>query len=474
MPVKNGYLFKCFLWIGLIAISLNAASSLSKWTWTYVEIASGRPYNQATGNPPYGIAVADLNKDGYLDIVNGNYFYRNPGAAGGAWHVSTLGHEEAIAFFDIDGDNIPDVFSVGPDGAYWYKANDNQGNSWTAYSAGGNHGATAHNNGPQGYAVAQIVAGSKPQIIVPLRTNDVPSGVGYFTVPSNPAAGNAWPFTQITNQGTMGLSVGDINNDGTIDVCGGSADGSVWWLENPGTAAGTWTLHIIGNGGSNIKTARVGDINGDGKLDIITCQENSPSVQYWFERPADPRSANWVKHTICTTEMCLAMQVGDIDGDGAPEVYTGEALGSMKQQIWDSPDHGQTWQSYLVNDNTKANVQPHTGTLLVDLNNDGTLDIITDSWYNPDKFWYFRSNCPDCATSVLGRPKVDYNLLTGNGRENYGATVFDLRGMIVGKLSGVSVLPRNLPDGVYLYKLYGSDAIAVKTIMLPGANNRGR
>ena len=70
----------------------------------------------------------------------------------------------------------------------------------------------------------------------------------------------------------------DVNGDGAVDiVCSFGPSGSnpeIVWFQNPRGQGGnpitdTWTMHVIGPGvGEN--SLLVADIDGDGKLDVVT------------------------------------------------------------------------------------------------------------------------------------------------------------------------------------------------------------
>src|SRR5207244_224046 len=62
----------------------------------------------------------------------------------------------------------------------------------------------------------------------------------------------------------------------------------------------------------------IGDINGDGRPDVL-CREG-----YW-EQPADPRSSPWNFVPCKLGQDCAQMVVYDVNGDGLPDVITSSA-----------------------------------------------------------------------------------------------------------------------------------------------------
>lgn len=114
-----------------------------------------------------------------------------------------------------------------------------------------------------------------------------------------------WLSDQIKHPDGIGggkaVCAGDLDGDGDLDLactCEHAAERiGVYWLENPGLSSGTrsgsestvWSFHEISSNGQaqGIKFDRIelNDVDEDGDLDLITCEERDNLGVIWYENP---------------------------------------------------------------------------------------------------------------------------------------------------------------------------------------------
>src|SRR5204862_322697 len=162
---------------------------------------------------------------------------------------------------------------------------------------------------------------------------------------------------------------GKKDNENRLSYFTPGKDPTKTWEEHPisGPAVGKtrWpgTFHFDHGLG-------VGDVNGDGKLDVIVAGG-------WYEQPtnADGKTA-WKFHPGRISDPCADMYAVDVDGDGKADVISSSAHG---YGIW---WHKQTkGKDGKITFTTKAfypKLVSQTHALeMADINNDGTKDLIT-------------------------------------------------------------------------------------------------
>ena len=270
-------------------------------------------------------SVLDVNGDGRMDIAAGRDWYEAPNWVkhadfrDGAETNGPETDDNSEFAMDVNGDGRTDIVSSGwmrMKGAFWYENPGKTGLKWTARRI---HSALSMEG-----VIHGDIDGDGDDDILANHWSLVPGqGMTWFEH-INKAP---WFIEHVigTDGEIHGNGLGDINGDGRTDIVTPLG----WYEAPPRPASQAWAFHADYkfSGGPASHPILVFDCNGDGLNDIIIGAAHTYGLA-WLEQKKDASGKrSFVEHW---PEKDFGgfhtMALGDLDGDGKMELVTGKRL----------------------------------------------------------------------------------------------------------------------------------------------------
>lgn len=302
-------------------------------TFTAVQLASSA---DLTG--VIKLAVADVDGDGLLDIiaaVTGQIVYLHSPADprdGAGWthsiiDQSTGGAEIAqwtdVAVGPIDAANGPDIVACNngtPGRVSWFvspAADIANGTGWTRVEID-----MATRTGAAAVALADFSGDGQLDVVSTAQGEDS-ARIAWYLRPADPA-NDPWTKNTVGNlSSATRLAIADLDADGRTDVIGLNGPGrQIGWYIRPADATAAWSGFLLTQYTTNTPVdVKAADVNADGQIDVVAATVTAGSLRWFIPNPGSTQTAQWLENNLLDlTETIGCIALGDIDGDGRPDV----------------------------------------------------------------------------------------------------------------------------------------------------------
>ena len=332
------------------------------------------PVQYAVGSGPHALQIHDVNGDDQLDLIVANssnalsvLLGNGDGTLQAQTEVATPSAPGSVLVADLNGDGSPDI-SAG---------------------TGGPHSLVLLNTPPTETGPAFTLDRTAPQLVSIIQADAPVTNVGvvHYTVTfSEPVTGVDASQFALTTSGVSGVSiasVAEVSGSGgtqyTVAVNTGTGDGSIE-LQFAGAGVHDLAGNALPGGVFLLTPAQIGgfvaasaDVNGDGRQDLISQSSVNISVSLGN---GDGTFQSPVAYTTASNPN--GVSVGDLNGDGHLDLVASNYNSNGTVSVLLGNGDG-TFQPNVISQTNSAHPASST---LADVNGDDLLDLLVSNTAN--------------------------------------------------------------------------------------------
>lgn len=424
--------------------------------------------NFSTGGTPYSISIGDLDGDGKSDLAVANYagntvsVFRNTSTTGGVSFATkvdfaTGSSPKSVSIGDIDGDGKSDLVVT----------NSGASNSVSVFRNTSTTGGVSFaakvdfgtGSSPWSVSVGDLNGDGKPDVAVANRVSSSVSVLRNTSTSGGVSFAAKVDFS--TGPSPYSVSIGNLDGDGKPDLAvANNGDNTASVFQNTSTSGGavSFEARVDFSAGSGPVSISIGDLDGDGKPDLAVAN-NSGSSASVFRNTSSPGIINAgsfaAKVDFAASSAPQIVSIGDIDGDGKPDLAVANFTSSSVSVLRNTSVTGTVSFSAKVDLGSAGQA---SSVSIGDLDGDGKPEIAATN-YNANSVSVFRNTA---------LPSVLQTAASGNGNPiiNGSVTTSLINFTDFGNVSAGGNLNRT-----YTFQNTSTDSLSVDSIKITGSDS---
>ena len=284
-----------------------------------------------TGSDPYSVAIGDLDGDGKPDLAVANYddntvsALRNTSTSGSISFDSKVdftmgGGANSVAIGDLDGDGKPDLAVANATGSSVSVLRNTATSGFISFAARVDF-ATGTN--PSSVAIGDLDGDGKPDLVAANSSSNTVSALRNTSTSGSISFDSRVDFTVGDNP--LSVAIGDLDGDGKLDLAVANAVGSsVSVFRNMATSGsittGSFAVKADFATGSQPVRVVIGDLDGDGKPDLAVANWDNNAVSVLRNTATSGFISFAARVDFATGTNPYGVAIGDLDGDGKPDL----------------------------------------------------------------------------------------------------------------------------------------------------------
>jgi autotransporter-associated beta strand protein len=372
--------------------SSNTVSVLLNTTVPQASFAYKRDFS--TGSEPGAVSFGDVNGDGRVDLATADFSSDTvsvlldttvPGAATPTFAAkigfATGDRPTSVSMDDLNGDGRPDLAVAN------YGSNTVSVLLNTTVPGATQPSFAAKQDFVTGGLASAVSSGDingdgRPDLVVANWNSHTVSVLLNSTAPGAMTLSFTTEQCFIAGYWSYSVSLGDFNGDGRLDlaVADESSDTISVLLNTtePEAATASFATKQDFAAGINPSFVAMGDVNCDGKPDLVATNYSSHAVSVFLNttEPGATTAGFAAKQDFTTNGWPTSVALGDLNGDGRPDLAVASSSSSLKivSVLLNTTDLGATTPSFAAKQDFSVG-SGSWGLSLGDVNCDGRLDL---------------------------------------------------------------------------------------------------